>query len=435
MESPEYRPDIGETPDGDPGPMATTECPRCRRPLAAPPELAGLVVECAHCRFRFVAPALEAGAAPNVLAVETDDEPRPGVRRAPPQTIAMLLGSACGLILGYYLLNFLWGSQFDLLRVPLPGVDHTRQWSAQRAAPATSAHSGPAAAPTPAAATPSAPPADEGVVQAVAIETPDAAAVEAAAPAASGDTSEVEPPGRLPSMVAARPLATGKPLAGGPPVRGAKLVSPERLKAALADMERLAGCRRCKSTGRIQRTAVTVTKRGAKAKPVETTAVCDECGGLAAARMSPEIYQALCDVAEAACFVEVRGADAALDPERQKLQALLLRMSASREKANDLGRMASLWLDNSQREGVGIALAGTVQRVRREGKLWRCDILIFGRPRMVTVLAPHDGGFHEKDRVVVLGAVVDHPRYNLTGYDGDATQVVWGGLPLRLPES
>lgn len=422
MESPDLSSSIADADVA--GPMATTACPRCQRPLAAPPELAGLVVECAHCRFRFVAPELEfeVAAAPARPPMKDSPTRAAETRIAPPrpQTLAILLGSACGLIVGYYVLNFLWGSQFDLLRIPLPGVAHTQQ----RSAPAAEAIAEEEELASPAAA----PIAQGPIVQAIATEslvTSDAKT--------SQTTSDAEP-GKLPEMTAARPLATGKPLAGGPPVRGAKLVSADRLKATLTEAERMSACRRCNATGRIQRTSVSVSKRGAKGKPVETTAVCDECGGLAAAQLSPEIYQVLCEAAEAACFVEVRDADGALEEERRKLQALLLRVAASREKSNDLGRMASLWLDNSQRRGVGIALAGTVQRASREGKLWRYDVLVFGRPRVVTVLAPRDGGLREKDRVAVLGAVVDHPRYNLTGYTGDATQIVWGGLPLKLPE-
>lgn len=411
-------------------------CPRCAVPLETPPELAGLVVECGSCRMRFLAPELpaEAAEAPSqrrsALPEPVVSVPKSRDAGASSHWLGVLCGCACGLLIGYYVLNRMWGPQFDLLRVPLPGVAHTDRW---RASPSV-------AKTVPTSKEPTLRPAviAQATLTSAQSETlpeaPVAVIPAPDAPMTQLPASDLTEPPKLQPILGAKPIESRPVLAGGPPVRGARLASLSQLDQLLSEASQAVACPRCQATGRIRRATATGDRHAHSSKPQLVSAVCDACEGTTAAALTPEIYESLCRLAEAASFLEIRGApDGALEERRVQLQALILRIAASREQSNDLGRLASLRIENSRRAGTGIALAGTVQRVSKEGSLARVEVLLFGRPRSVSIVAPHEAGWRPKDRVALLGTVVDHPRYNLTGYSGDLPQVVWGGIPVRLP--
>jgi hypothetical protein len=52
----------------------------------------------------------------------------------------------------------------------------------------------------------------------------------------------------------------------------------------------------------------------------------------------------------------------------------------------------------------------------------------------VTVASVGRSPFQPRDRVLIAGSIIDDPAANLAGYEGSLPQVVWGGLPLRLPD-
>ncbi|RMF97820.1 MAG: hypothetical protein D6741_09825, partial [Planctomycetota bacterium] len=75
--------------------------------------------------------------APAGIQIDTGDEDessngatiaRTRVRKEKPiwgELIKIVLGGIVGLVIGYYLINFLFGARCDFLKVPLPGVPHT----------------------------------------------------------------------------------------------------------------------------------------------------------------------------------------------------------------------------------------------------------------------------------------------------------------------
>ena len=68
------------------------------------------------------------------------------------------------------------------------------------------------------------------------------------------------------------------------------------------------------------------------------------------------------------------------------------------------------------------------------GSLYGMKIVLFGLPKVVTVIScAREPAIREHDRVLILGTIVDNPAENLAGYEERLPQVVWGGLPAKLP--
>jgi hypothetical protein len=79
-------------------------------------------------------------------------------------------------------------------------------------------------------------------------------------------------------------------------------------------------------------------------------------------------------------------------------------------------------------------LVGTVNEVRREGDWGIIKLVLFGSPKPVIVVSPAGRiPFQPQEKVLIAGSIVDQPRQTLQGYSGAQTQVVRGGLPMRLP--
>ncbi|HVX63010.1 MAG TPA: hypothetical protein VHC19_20480, partial [Pirellulales bacterium] len=119
---------------------------------------------------------------------------------------------------------------------------------------------------------------------------------------------------------------------------------------------------------------------------------------------------------------------------RARIQSVLLRVGEDRGKTQIVGRLASSRLENSQRLTNGILLAGTVQELGYEGPIFRIKLVLFGVPKEVVVISEHapQPPLASHDRVLILGSIVDSPTENLAGYEGQLTQVVWGGFPMKL---
>jgi hypothetical protein len=153
--------------------------------------------------------------------------------------------------------------------------------------------------------------------------------------------------------------------------------------------------------------------------------------------MTPEVYQKLSRLADVATCVEVGAGENNAWRRREGVQNLLVKIGSDPQRADMIGRLAGFQLDAVAREQQGVALAGTVQDVDQEGPLYITRVVLFGLPKVVTVLSsrPAQPAVNIRDRVIVLGRIVDDPRENLVGYEGSLPQVVWGGLPVKLPSA
>lgn len=363
--------------------------------------------------------------------------------------IGMALGGVLGLAIGYYVLLWIGGPQADFLelraKLPawmLPGKRAKRERpDARRGETDDHSHERSLAD---LLEEPDAKPEESGDVSKVAFEAPQSAAATSDSLAAPGNAAFAEnfslggaagQDGQgLLNETAPDGFGDTRPkdseAAVGP--RGFSAYSADDLGLALAKAAAAIGCEHCHATGYILRQAPGGAQRDPAAEPQRSR--CPHCHGKPIRGLTTEAFDRLCILADAVTFAQLAPDEAERDRLREQLMAALTRVADDRGKTQIIGRLAGARLDDSQRQTNGIILAGTVQSVAAEGPLYRIQIVLFGQPRTVVVYsrqAPQPG-FSPADRVLILGSIVDSPSENLAGYQGRLTQVVWGGLPLKL---
>jgi hypothetical protein len=347
------------------------------------------------------------------------------------QFVGMALGGVVGLALGYWVLLWVGGAQADFLhlrgKLPawlLPGRRHNDAGQNGPLADQRDRRSG---------RTPG------DVVRDPPGDAPNAgeSSPRARDPFAAGPATAHSEPGApsdaRPTSTASSPLVERLPLGGqdfpegylGPRAFKARTVS--ELTAVLEKADRALRCPHCQAPSPVKLAAFTTAANG---EPPH----CDYCRGKPPANLTAAAFERLCDLAEALTFVQFEQDDPRRDECREAAEAIALAIGAQRERTEIAGRLAAQRLDNSQRHSNGILLAGTVQRAEREGDLFAIQLMLLGSGRPVTVISgqPPDPPAERRDRLVVLGSIIDSPRDNLAGYRGDLPQVVWGGLPLKL---
>jgi hypothetical protein len=153
-----------------------------------------------------------------------------------------------------------------------------------------------------------------------------------------------------------------------------------------------------------------------------------------AERINAEAFAKLCRLSEVITFLGSTAGDPAFVDRRQAAQQIFQRAAADREKQASLGRMAAHLLKDRQRKQHGILLAGTVQDSGQVGDYFWTRLVLFDLPEEVVVLTSGPWSIKPQTRVLLAGSIIDDPRHRLRGYTGPAPQVVFGGLPVPLPD-
>lgn len=218
--------------------------------------------------------------------------------------------------------------------------------------------------------------------------------------------------------------------------RAFKSRTASELAAALEKADLALRCPHCQAPSSVRLASFSPPAHG-REEPVDGAASsrrCDYCRGKPPSNLTTTAFRELCELAEIVTFVRFEGEEAQRDECREGAQALALALGTQRERAETAGRLAAERLDSSQRESNGIVLTGSVQQAEQEGELYAIRLMLQGSGKSVTVfsLQPPDPPLAQRDRVVVLGSIIDSPRDNLAGYAGRMPQVVWGGLPVKL---
>jgi hypothetical protein len=444
--------------------VARLRCPVCREEFAA--AVSGEEVLVSPVRREAPAATVAAVASPRAAVAPRASEIEPTVRSSSGGWLGNLVGIAgggfLGLAAGYYLLNLFGGPQYDFLHIPLPRVAHTQPgWiNPDRLEPAPPPATGLVAA-NGAAEPLLSPPASLTVLPADdEVDRKPAPAAEAAASGAEGMHAEPDHGAVLASAI--MPVEEDAPLPGkeGPVTESpstevasaasqateeataelgpidAPRYTMDELEQALAAAQACLGCPACNATGYVER-MVTVGSREVDGQRIEEQAArrfpCEACQGRAPVHLTQESYRHLCHLAETATYVTVDEGDGRVWGRREALRQTLLRAASDQEDASSLGRLAGHWLANAEREDDGILLAGTVRDVGRQGPFHLTRVVLFGLPKEVTVASLGRSPFQPRDRVLIAGSIVDDPASRLAGYEGSQAQIVWGGLPLRLP--
>jgi hypothetical protein len=109
-------------------------------------------------------------------------------------------------------------------------------------------------------------------------------------------------------------------------------------------------------------------------------------------------------------------------------------LAADPKQLDALALFATRWLAYPKRTTSGIVLAGAVQEVERQGKLYYAKVQV-GRASdspLVTVVSTKDPRLDLDDEALTMGSIVERPSEQLPGYEGSDSTVVWSGLTVRL---
>jgi hypothetical protein len=254
--------------------------------------------------------------------------------------------------------------------------------------------------------------------------------------------NEAPPPQAQPSVAPPQAEAPANPAINQPAPQGVRLgprqfspYSAEDLTLAVNEVSGAWRCPICNGTGQGARPVVTGAREAGGAKfqqAADHRAPCDACGGKPIAKMTPDLYAKLCHLAEVVTFVS-KG-DTSAWSQRETVQGLLATAGADQKAAEAIGRLAGFQLEQGHHKDPGIAIAGTVQEMSQVGSLFGMKIVLFGLPKVVTVVSwrPAQPAINVHDRVIILGSIVENPTENLVGYEGRQAQVIWGGLPAKL---
>jgi hypothetical protein len=366
--------------------------------------------------------------------------PEAPARRSPTRKPTVIFGNMMGIagggflgiVAGYWLLNYFGGPQFDFLQLPLPLVAHTQPGGAPK-------QEGGATMPPPFALARGEEDADWALGPVTREEAPEVLAetIDPHVIPASAAEALVEPADHMPVDDTA---ATPEP-ANGSATSGSKAGNPvyssDELRQALEAADSVLGCAACDSTGAVTRVVVSGV-REVNGQSVEQTTerqfVCEACRGRPTTRITQEVYRRLCRLSEAATYVAVEPDDVSAWQQRDAIARVLLKAGGDRARLEGIGRLAGYWLANRDTDTRGILVAGTVREIEQQGDYFYTRVVLFGLPKEVTVVSTIRAPLERQDRVLIAGAVVDHPATSLPGFEGNQPVVVWGGLPVRLAD-
>lgn len=316
-------------------------------------------------------------------------------------------GGVLGLAIGYYLLNYFGGPQFNFLNIPLPGIPHQ--------ATANDANgSGTDAG------------ANEG--QNTADNSPDKNGANPRGGAGNGGTNRGG-------------LANGNRGGSGTPTEGFKqpVFTAEQLRESLAQASRALGCERCQSTGVVSQRVF----GGADAGRSETVE-CPICHGRPFEQLSAAGYLDLCDLARTVTWVDPK--DTRARGSAEALRNLLVQTVKSPPQQQAMATFAAERINQAldklpasrTENGAGIVLLGKIVD-RRQVQKYHLTILELPAAQnsaaatqwkqiAIVSLEPAPGLLGES--LLVAGVTLRSPATTLAGYDGSEPLIVWGGFPL-----
>ncbi len=145
-----------------------------------------------------------------------------------------------------------------------------------------------------------------------------------------------------------------------------------------------------------------------------------------------QYYMALAKLAETVTLLRTQNDDREMA--RSTTAAFLQHVADERSKLDDLGLLASQWMDVPGRAYRGIALAGTVQSIEPIGKQFCTTVKLFNRDKTVPVITAKKPDVGANDAVLVMGTLVPDPAQSLPQYTGRNELVVWGAVVAK-PEA
>jgi len=143
-----------------------------------------------------------------------------------------------------------------------------------------------------------------------------------------------------------------------------------------------------------------------------------------------QTYHALAELGEAVTFAGQDG-----QPDEAEVTGLLKSLTEDDKKLANLGKAGGAWLQHSQRDSAGLLVLGVVKGIEQQGDLYETKFET-STGTLLSLYADTDpaDAYKVDSDVLVLGAIIDDPASNLTGYEGDAESVVWSRLSVVVPK-
>ncbi|MCA9241701.1 MAG: hypothetical protein KDA37_15930, partial [Planctomycetales bacterium] len=151
-----------------------------------------------------------------------------------------------------------------------------------------------------------------------------------------------------------------------------------------------------------------------------------------AAREMGGAFAKLCQLANVLTFVEDDAADRDLTLlEAKEVFHRLFQYQHARRDARD---MASRWLAWPDRSHGGVVLAGKLISAQKQGSVYAYYLRLSGDQEIEVLTAEHidPGRFTGASEMGVVGWIVDSPQQQVPGYAGNARQAIWVGHTISL---
>ena len=150
-------------------------------------------------------------------------------------------------------------------------------------------------------------------------------------------------------------------------------------------------------------------------------------------RRKGAFYQSLTKLGEAATFIPTSSEGERPGHRPMVSENLLGRVVGDAAMADELGRLANLWMGAPSRKSPGIVLGGKVEAVQPSGEFFEVTVTLLGtepktKSHSIPVIVAEKPAVEPGESFVALGVIVDEPKTNLPGYTGDADRVIWASV-------
>lgn len=138
-------------------------------------------------------------------------------------------------------------------------------------------------------------------------------------------------------------------------------------------------------------------------------------------------YEKLAELAEALTFVDTASPSIESEDATNGAVQVFNEVFSNLHTRDEIARIVSVWIPSSHRKNSGVFVAGTAQGGQIAGEVYEYQISTEAGGKL-TLLSrePLESSLADSSRPIgFVGAIVDHPVENVTGYQGTAERAIW----------
>jgi hypothetical protein len=141
-------------------------------------------------------------------------------------------------------------------------------------------------------------------------------------------------------------------------------------------------------------------------------------------------YMAIADFAQKATFAD--GADAT--KAQQESDEFFRKLLSNAHARDEVAQIVPRWMSHPRRPQNGVFLAGSLSHGELKGSVIEYNVELSGGPKVVVIVPAADGKPLDASTkpVAVVGSIIDKPADDISGYTGNAPQVVFAKKLLPL---